>query len=317
MAAGPIEHVVILFKENHTYDNYFGSFPGGDGDPSLPHAPDPPASDPPHDHQSWLRRATGAVRLEYHSPDIPGYWLYAQQFTLCDRYFTDVAGPSTPNHLMVVAADSTIINNPHLLDPARMRPPWNLPSLPAALEKVGLDWRNYGGFVFNDITALNGSPKSVKASQFALDAAAGRLPAVSWVFGPSGLDEHPVGSVAKGAAWSVAQVDAVVKGGLWPRTAIFITWDDWGGWYDHVNPPEVEKWTDGTQFRYGSRVPCLVLSPYAKAKHLSHELNSHVSLIRFCEDAFGLPHLNARTQASSGMADCFDFSQTPLGPPAP
>jgi hypothetical protein len=62
-------------------------------------------------------------------------------------------------------------------------------------------------------------------------------------------------------AWTVAQVDAIVKGGLWPAVVVFITWDDWGGCADHVNPPNVERWSDGTQFRYGSRVPCLVLSP--------------------------------------------------------
>ena len=89
--------------------------------------------------------------------------------------------------------------------------------------------------------------------------------------------------------WTVSQVNAIIQGGLWPQTAIFITWDDWGGWYDHVNPPEVEKWTDGTQFRYGTRVGCLVLSPYAKAGYISRTLHSHVSIVKFCETIFGLP----------------------------
>ena len=100
--------------------------------------------------------------------------------------------------------------------------------------------------------------------------------------------------------WTVDQVNAIVQGGLWPKTAIFITWDDWGSWWDHVNPPDVEKWTDGTQFRYGSRVGCLVLSPYAKAGYISLLLHSHVSLVKFCEDTFGLTTLNARDAASDG-----------------
>ncbi len=119
-------------------------------------------------------------------------------------------------------------------------------------------------------------------------------------------------------------------GGLWPRVAIFITWDDWGGWADHVEPAKVEVWHhdaahpdrdgnhpawDGTQFRYGSRVGCLVLSPYARKGHVSHALTSHVSLVKFCETTFGLPTLNARTQAADGMTDCFDFTQQPLPPP--
>ena len=110
-------------------------------------------------------------------------------------------------------------------------------------------------------------------------------------------------------------MQAVVSSGLWPQAAIFITWDDWGGWWDHITPPEVEKWTDGTQFRYGGRVGCLVLSPYARSGYMSHALHSHVRLLKFCERNFGLPPLNARTTAADGMEDCFDFKQEPLPPP--
>jgi len=165
------------------------------------------------------------------------------------------------------------------------------------------------------ITALKGSKNNVTAPQFATDAAAGKLPSVSWLYGPTGLSEHPVESVKDGQHWTAQQVDAVVKGGLWPNTVVFITWDDWGGWYDHVNPPVVEKWRDGTPFRYGSRVGCLVLSPYAKAAYISHALHSHLSLIKFCEKTFGLPPINARDRAADDMSDCFDFTQKPLAPP--
>jgi phospholipase C len=116
--------------------------------------------------------------------------------------------------------------------------------------------------------------------------------------------------------WTVSQVNAIAQGGLWPQTAIFVTWDDWGGWYDHVDPPEVEKWTDGTQFRYGTRVGCLVLSPYAKAGYISKTLHSHISLVKFCETIFGLPTLNARDAAADSMSDCFDFTQKPAPPPS-
>ena len=116
--------------------------------------------------------------------------------------------------------------------------------------------------------------------------------------------------------WTVDQVNAIVKGGLWPKTAIFITWDDWGGWLDHVDPPEVEKWKDGTQFHYGSRVGCLVLSPYARRGYISKTLHSHVSLLQFCEQTFGLPSLNANTARASDMSDCFDYKQKPAPAPA-
>jgi len=314
---GPIQHVVIIVKENHAFDNYFGRFPGADGDPNLALAADPPKVDHPHDHASWLRRATGAAKEQYGQANIPNYWRYAQQYALCDKYFTAVAGPSTPNHLMLIAADSPIINNPHYRDPINMQPPFNLPSLPANLEKAGLSWRNYGGYAQGYITALKGSKNNVKAPQFATDAAAGKLPSVSWLYGPTGMSEHPVESVKNGQHWTAQQVDAIVKGGLWPNTVIFITWDDWGGWYDHVTSPLVEKWTDGTQFTYGSRVACLVLSPYTRAGYISHTQHTHVSLVKFCETTFGLPTINARDKAADDMSDCFDFKQKPLTPPAP
>ena len=315
----PINHVVILFKENHAFDNYFGTFPGANG-ATMAHWPNPPPHDPNHTHKGWLNRATGAVRQQFVESDIPTYFAYARQFTLCDNYFTDVTGPSTPNHLMVITADSPIIDNPH------GNPVYDLPSLPASLDAAGLTWGNYGGYAFGMIKALAGRPQ-LPSAQFATDAAAAKLPALSWVYAPNAFSEHPpdpqdkganppVGNVTSGMQWSVSQVNAIVQGGLWPQTAIFITWDDWGGWYDHVTPPEVERWTDGTQFRYGTRVGCLVLSPYAKAGYISKTQLSHVSIVKFCETIFGLKTLNARDAAADGMTDCFDFTQKPAPPPS-
>ena len=141
-----------------------------------------------------------------------------------------------------------------------------------------------------------------------------------------------MGNVTHGMQWTVDQVNAIVKGGLWKNTAIFITWDDWGGWFDHVDPKSVEAWKhdpkhpewdnnqpkwDGTQFRYGSRVPCLVLSPYAKSGYISTVQHSHVSLLKFCETMFGLSPLNKRDASADDMSDCFDFKRSPAPPPEP
>ena len=317
--ASPIEHVVILFKENHGFDNYFGTFPGAEG-MTMPHSPNPPKSDPNHSHAAWLKRKTSAVKQQFLEQDIPHYFAYARQFTLCDHYYTDVAGPSTPNHLMAIAAASPVIDNP----PSRNPPLFDLPSLPAPLDKAKLSWGNYGGYAFDYIKALQGRNK-LSSDQFKTAAAAGKLPTVSWAYAPHDASEHApdppdkgnplVGNVTHGMQWSVDQVNAIVGGGLWPKVAIFITWDDWGGWFDHVDPPELEKWTDGTQFRYGSRVGCLVVSPYAKAGYISKQTHSHVSLLKFCVTNFGLPTWNARLQASDDLSDCFNFKQAPL--PAP
>jgi phospholipase C len=325
LSSNKIERVVIIFKENHTFDNYFGTFPGANG-MSMPRSPNPPPRDPDHRHSAWLTRQTTSVRQQFVEADIPAYFAYARKFTLCDQYFTDVAGPSTPNHLMVLAADSPFIDNPRPGDPARVAS-----SLPLSLESHNLTWANYGGYAFQYLTGV-GTRNKFTSDQFAKDAAAGKLPNVSWVYATSQFDEHPpdpgkgpMGNVTTGMQWTVDQVNAIVKGGLWGKTAIFMTWDDWGGWYDHVDPPNIETWKQatpvssykGTQFRYGSRVPCLVLGPYAKSGYISKILHSHVSLIKFCESLFGLTALNQRDAQADDMSDCFNFQQTPVQPPPP
>ena len=325
--ARPLDHVVILVKENHTFDNYFGTFPGANGT-TLPRSPNPPPSDPPHTHAAWLTRSTTSVRAQFVEADIPSYFAYARRFTLCDNYYTEVAGPSTPNHLMLVCADAQMIDNPPRHNPPAIR---FATSLPKSLEAAGLSWRSYGGYAIDYMSGVNPSWK-LTSDRFRTDAAAGQLPSVSWVYAPLAFDEHPpyrnpqgvsMGNVTQGMQWTVDQVNAVVQGGLWSRTAIFITWDDWGGWFDHVTPPEVEVWNgngthpayNGTQFRYGSRVPCLVLSPFARAGYVSKVLHSHVSLLKFCEGLFGLRSLNARDAAADDFSDCFDFAGSPAPPP--
>jgi len=329
---GQIEHVVIIVKENHSFDNYFGSFPNANGDKQLGPAPDPPPWDPPHDHKTWMARGGQALyNLQYGPKDIPGYWDLARRFTLCDNYFSEVAGPSTPNHLMLICADAPIINNPHRMYHPTPGSAYNLHSLPIALEKAGKTWGNYGGYAFHYIKELAAHHANHSRDLFAHQAAAGRLPTVSWVYGDGrpDLSEHPRQKVTDGMQFTVDQVKAIVAGGLWAKVAIFITWDDWGGWFDHVTPPVKEKWDsaraqqpsdvhpefNGQPFRYGSRVPCLVLSPYAKGGHISHQENSHVSLVRFCEEVFGLPPLTDRDRQSNGMSDCLDFAQPPLPSP--
>jgi phospholipase C len=325
----PIEHVVIIVKENHTFDNYFGTFAGADG-MHLPPVSDPTNVNPLHNHVAWLSFATQAIREQYAEADIPAYFAYARQFTLCDHYFTDVASQSEPNHLMLIAAASPIIDNSSKKRPYQPSPPFELPSLPASLEQAGLTWRNYGGFYHQHITDLAQSTFNVASEQFDTDIATNSLPNVSWLYAPEshshgqsgGLSEHPPEDVYKGMQWTVERVNTLGQSPYWTSTAIFITWDDFGGWYDHVAAPDVEQWTgggpagySGSQFRYGPRVGCLVLSPYAKRGNVSKTMRSHVSIVRFCEKRFGLDALGERDAASDDMADCFEFAQEPAPPP--
>lgn len=325
-----VDHVVIIVKENHTYDNYFGTFPNSEGHSHLGKAQNPPASDPDHRHQAWMKRDSDQMhRVQYSEADIPTYFALARQYTLCDHFFSEVAGPSTPSHLMLITADSPVINNPPFSPSPKNL--YDLRSLPLALQKKGLTWGNYGGYAFHYIRELAKLSQNHTRDLFAHQAAAGQLPSVSWVYGDGKppYSEHPKQNITPGSEWTGQQIQAIVDGGLWPRTVVFVTWDDWGGWYDHVVPPNVEPWDssraqrasdahpefNGEQFRYGSRVPCLVISPYARQGHVSKTQRSHISLVKFCQTLFGIPSINPRLDTADDMADCFDPTQAPLAPP--
>src|ERR1700730_16971090 len=156
----PINHVVIITKENHTFDNYFGTFPGATG-VALPHAADP-HPDQGHGHDAWLAHSgaggvTGTAKTQYQAADIPSYWAFAQQYTLCDNYFTDGAGKSEPNPLFLIAADSPLIDNSSSSRRYQPQPPFDIPSLPQTLAAAGHTWRNYADLnssYFEHITAL-------------------------------------------------------------------------------------------------------------------------------------------------------------------
>ncbi|MGH8305809.1 MAG: phospholipase C [Steroidobacteraceae bacterium] len=321
----PITHVVIIVKENHTFDNYFGAFPGANGQ-RLPHATDP-HPDQPHDHGAWLRDqgASGGTKQQYLATDIPGYWAFAQQYTLCDNYFTDVATESEPNHLFLIAADSPLIDNVSAARTYQPQPPFDILSLPQTLEAAGHTWRNYAeshASYFPHIKALQGHRWNVPAAQFDRDLAGGSLPTVAWLYAPFGNSEHPgKQSVQQGAAWTAQKVVSIAKSPLWPSTAVIITWDDWGGWFDHVGAPLQSTWAGagpagyhGSQFRYGARVPCLIVSPYAKIGVNSH-FYSHASVVKFCLRLFALPAWSApalmANDPSGDLFESFDFTASP------
>jgi len=158
---------------------------------------------------------------------------------------------------------------------------------------------------------------------FVSSAQAGSLPAVSWVVPSGPVSEHPPGLVSAGQAYVTSLVNAVMSGPDWSSTAIFLAWDDWGGFYDHVVPPTVDP--NG----YGLRVPGLVISPYARTGFIDHQTLSFDAYVKFIEDDFlGGARLDPRTdgrpdprpsvretapQLGSLLAD-FDFSQAPRGP---
>jgi phospholipase C len=177
--------------------------------------------------------------------------------------------------------------------------------------------------LFADVKS-NGQVGNVQpTTAFRAAARAGTLPTVSWVVPSQENSEHPPASVARGEAWVTGLINDVMRGKSWRSTAIFLSWDDWGGFYDHVVPPGVD--TNG----YGLRVPGLVISPYAKRGFVDHQVLSHDAYVKFIEDDFlgGArldpatdgrpdPRPNVREDAArlGDLRRDFDFSQPPRRP---
>ncbi len=136
----------------------------------------------------------------------------------------------------------------------------------------------------------------------------GRLPPVTWVTPRFELSEHPEYSFCHGQNWSTKVVNAIMDSPMWKDTAIFITWDDYGGFYDHVPPPQVDR------FGFGIRVPLLVISPYAKRGSVDHTLGEFSSVLRFIEDNWGLTQLTHRDRNADNLTPAFDFAQEPRPP---
>jgi phospholipase C len=147
-------------------------------------------------------------------------------------------------------------------------------------------------------------------NQILNDIAAGQLATVNWVIPNGKASDHP-GDEGNGPSWVASIVNAIGTSQYWKDTAIIITWDDWGGWYDHVPPPKIFN-----SYEYGFRVPLIVISPYAKPAHISHVTHDFGSVLKFIETMFGLttvgPGDGYADSRADDLSDCFDFNQTPL-----
>ena len=135
-----------------------------------------------------------------------------------------------------------------------------------------------------------------------------RLPPVTWVTPRFQLSDHPEYTLCWGENWTAQVVNAVMQSPMWKDTAIFLTWDDWGGFYDHVAPPQVDE------FGLGIRVPLLVICPYAKQGYVDHTTGEFSSVLKFIEMNWGLPSLTRRDRSASDLSEAFDFSQAPRPP---
>jgi hypothetical protein len=199
-----------------------------------------------------------------------------------------------------------------------------MPSLPGHAADHGLTWKAYtgaSGYPVQFYAQLKGSPNIARSAQFAADAARKALPALSMIWHDSPDDEHPPANVTIGqnAVWQA--IDAVVKAGLWNSTVFMLTWDDWGGYDDHVATPNVETDLQGVQLAYGPRVPLLMFGGRVKPG-IDHRWSSHVTIPKTALQLLGLPPLGVpRVDDNPGLADRVDTatpaSQLPLMPQPP
>jgi phospholipase C len=155
-------------------------------------------------------------------------------------------------------------------------------------------------------TGTDWSNVIIPEKQVLTDIANQELAQVTWVI-PEGADsDHAASNDGSGPSWVASIVNAVGNSSYWSNTAILITWDDWGGWYDHVAPKVINS------YEYGFRVPLIVVSPYAKAAYISHVTHDFGSILHFVEDLYQLPSLGYADANADDLSDCFNFNQTPL-----
>jgi phospholipase C len=366
-----IKHVIWIIQENHSFDNYFGTFPNADGlvptiklptrpggKPSVKpfHMPKgQPLIDLEHSWESAHAcydngRMDGFVWAEgtpytmgyYDSTDIPNYWRYAETYTLCDRYFSSEMSGSSPNHVFTVAAQSGIVNNVGSLESLKKvmddDDGFNFISIVKRFIGKGISWKYYvetqpappdseevNSHLSNlaypnpkTFTLWNPMPgfkevrdnpeimkHLVSQNDFYNDLKQGTLPQVSWLIPDFQDSEHPPEPLKQGMWYVTRLINAVMKSPYWKSSVIFLCWDDYGGFYDHVPPPEVDA------YGYGPRVPMIVISPYAKQGYISHETYDLTSVLKFIEDRWQLKNLTTRDHHANDMVDCFDFNQTP------
>jgi len=381
----PIKYIVVIVKENHSFDNYFTNFPGAESSMTAKlkngtvitraKAPNGPlAGDVSHSHASAVidydnGKMDGFDQIVaaeprrpfyyYAEAQIPNYWAYARNFALFDHFFSTLAGPSSPGHFAVITSQTPHYGNSDCNDgtddcgrgcvtpdPALFVPVYNHKTgavsttapcfkVPTVIDRLpeGFTWRTYAsgsgpdslGTAFNLVDSV-GSHADIRAehyrtyTQLMADLTSGdqaNFTHIDVSSAPNGASEHPPAAPCTGENFTVNIINKIMQGPHWNETAIILTWDDFGGFYDHV-APTVEKLTNGTFFNTGFRLPALVISPYAKTQVVKTK-TEQASVPKLVEELWGMPMMsdtdpNARDGRVGSMLDAFDFTQAPKPP---
>jgi len=360
-AAMPIRHVIVVMKENRSFDQMLGQLhdhgqPETEGIPSTFTNRDARGAtvsftratttcsgyDPGHQWNDMHAQVNGgamdgfvttAARTAggnghqamtwFGQDDLPFYYWLASTYALNDRHFASVRSGTFPNRNFVLYGTADGVRSTGSGYP---RP--GTPNLFDRLDAAGITWGAYSDGVYFSAslgwTSSHRGAHSLGDFLTALDA--GTLPQVVFVDGVENIDdEHPDGNVQQGEAWTRNVYQHAVRSPLWPGLAMIWTYDEAGGFADHVPPPERACIarpgpTDADYFALGPRVPFVLVSPWARAHHVSHAVQEHTAVTRFIEALFDLPALTARDANSSALLDLFDFTCGPTllrPPPAP
>ena len=270
----------------------------------------------------------------YDETDLPFYYALYSTFSMADHYHSALLGSTYPNRMYLYSATSFGLTGNTFPDISA----YPTPETPViifdelAVRGVSFTWYTGGSpaeniVIIGQATKRYGRNPSATIAQFLSDAKAGTLPAVSFVDGDNlaetttGNDEHPPSEIEIGQNFVWQVVNAVLTSPSWPTTALFLTYDENGGIYDHVPPPAacepdslqpvlttpLDESQPGAFNQYGFRVPFLAISPYAKKSYVSHTVYSHTSITRFIEAKFKLPALTARDANADPFTDVFDW----------
>lgn len=264
----------------------------------------------------------------YDDRDIPYYWSLADEFVLFDRFFTSATGGSFANH--VYWASGAPGNERDEEDGLG-----DLPTIFDLLQERGISWKFYVQNYDPEITyrtvqdfppnraaqvvwvPLLNYPRFIDDPELAShivdldeyyeDLQNGTLPAVAYM-APSGPSEHPPQHPRSGQTFVRTLINELMRSDSWSSSAFLLTYDDWGGWYDHVPPPQVDE------YGYGFRAPALLVSPYARQGYVDSTVLDFTSILRFIEDNWGLESLAERDANANSIASAFDFAVEPREP---
>jgi phospholipase C len=344
-ARSGIDHIVVVMMENRSFDHFLGWMPKADGrqagltytdaagatHSTYPLAPDFQGCahpDPDHSYNGgrvqynngacdgFLRSGRNDVYAigYYRQRDLAFLGRAAPYWTVCDRYFAALMGPTFPNRLYMHAAVTDRITNTFSLS--------TLPTIWDRLAERGISRRMYYSNL--PTLALWGSKyASVERpfNEFLRDCKNGKLPKVAFVDpvftgtdeGTAG-DDHPHADIRVGE-WFLSRIyRAVTTSRNWARTVLIINFDEWGGFFDHVPPPLAQD-VDPRYTLRGFRVPCLVISPYARRRYVAHGIYDHTSILKMIEWRWNLQPLSVRDANANNIANVLDFKHRNLTAP--